>query len=769
MKKHNFKRLLSVMMALCIMVSLAIPAFALDSDTTATIDTGKTASVTIHKIDFTNAVKDGVWNNSYVSTGRQDSEVEDKLINNAVRAGDDDSDGIEDLGNGQSSYGYAIKGVEFTYLKVADITTFSETAVADDGSVYNNTMVVYGFDSTAALPLLQTIGLELADRYVPADAIAPSTNIVYFQSDVLVNALREALTANATTVKDALESYVASHGGTKMTETDAYGATSASGLPLGLYLFVETKLPEMVTNTTNPFFLSLPSTSVDGGGVAGGLTSANVTDGGEVWMYDLYLYPKNETGIPTLEKTVRESQADTGNNNASTTINDGFAHTATGSAGDIMEYQIITTLPAITSDATELAELFWFDTLDKGLTYTKGDVKIEFFTDTACATTPVDTWTETNINSTNFTVTYIPNETDDGKDTAMSIKFTPEGLNVVNNSTAIYTNGSEVRRGYSDLTVRITYTAKIDSNNTVTYGDTGNPNTVVLTWRRSNDAYYDTLVDDCHVYTYGIDLTKIFKGKNDNPAIDGDYNEVEFVLYNDTDDYWVKAELNEAEGIYYVVDHMISDADGNSVKGYDGVHGDLEAEAEAEKAGATKFIPVTSNNVDGKVIIKGLEDDEYILTEIKTDSGYTLLKDHIHFVISVAEDEICDIYASDKLGVMQNDERYLSVIDETRVERDTVLGLGNTIPQKYLEHKVLTASATVDGNEVTMLTDNGSINALVSMKVVNTHGFDLPQTGDTSAKWMGIGGAAIMAVAAFSLVAFFIVPVFKRKDEENAK
>ena len=49
----------------------------------------------------------------------------------------------------------------------------------------------------------------------------------------------------------------------------------------------------MVIDTTAPFFVSLPMTSVDGN---------NATDGGTRWMYDVTLYPKNLTGIPTLEK-----------------------------------------------------------------------------------------------------------------------------------------------------------------------------------------------------------------------------------------------------------------------------------------------------------------------------------------------------------------------------------------------------------------------------------------------------------------------------------
>ena len=102
--------------------------------------------------------------------------------------------------------------------------------------------------------------------------------------------------------------------------------------------------------------------------------------------------------------------------------------------------------------------------------------------------------------------------------------------------------------------------------------------------------------------------------------------------------------------------------------------------------------------------MKGLEDNTYTITEVRTDNGYTLLKDDIEVVISQAETtKICDIYASDVLGLIQNDPRYATIIHDT--------GDLKNMPQKHLEHRLLTASATVDGNAVTMLTDNGSANA----------------------------------------------------------
>ena len=81
-----------------------------------------------------------------------------------------------------------------------------------------------------------------------------------------------------------------------MPETDGTGHTSAAELEQGLYLFVETQVPETVSNTTAPFLLSLPMTSIDGMN----------------WNYDVTVYPKNERTAPTLEKTLRESKADTG-------------------------------------------------------------------------------------------------------------------------------------------------------------------------------------------------------------------------------------------------------------------------------------------------------------------------------------------------------------------------------------------------------------------------------------------------------------------------
>ena len=73
----------------------------------------------------------------------------------------------------------------------------------------------------------------------------------YYQSDKLISGLQKVLADNSTAVKNALEQYIHTCGGTAMAETDAYGHTAADNLPLGLYLLVETRVPESVIDTTD--------------------------------------------------------------------------------------------------------------------------------------------------------------------------------------------------------------------------------------------------------------------------------------------------------------------------------------------------------------------------------------------------------------------------------------------------------------------------------------------------------------------------------------
>ena len=266
MKKIH--RVVALLLAALMAIGLMTTAFAA-TDSAPIIDPGKKASLSIYEYDITTAGKDGAWDaESYVSTGLYDDTVVDKLAK------------------------YAIQGVEFTYLRVADITMNSEVV---DGQ--RTVGVLYGFDgSERSNAVLSAIDLTAADAHKTENGVN------YFTSDIFNNKLAAALTANATTVKNALETAV-KKGGVAMTETDATGHASADQLEQGLYLVVETRVPENVTSTCNPFFVSLPMTTIDGA----------------AWNYDVTVYPKNQTGNPDLEKTAREAKNSTGKDTGSLT------------------------------------------------------------------------------------------------------------------------------------------------------------------------------------------------------------------------------------------------------------------------------------------------------------------------------------------------------------------------------------------------------------------------------------------------------------------
>ena len=738
MKK--FKKLLALCLALMMVLTCVPAAFAANTND-CTIDEEAKASLTIRKYDWTNACKDGVWNEeSFISTGWQESYVEE-ILGGTVRVGDDNGETDNSIGNGQNSNGYALKGVEFTIMRVADIVTFSEGA-NEQHPTYSQTQLLYAFDIETAADLLAAIGLpDGAGRYESADilnyefsnsipsmdgnntkAMTKVRNCWYYQSDVLNRVLAESLEENATSLKDALESYISkSESAIVMDMTDENGKTVKTDLDLGLWLCVETKVPEMVTSTTNPFFVSLPMTTVSGN------ENSESVEGGHAWNYDVVVYPKNNTGIPGVEKTVRESVKDTGNNDGSEDIHDDYTHSATGSAGDVMEYQIVSNIPTITSDATAITVWNFYDTISEGLTYNK-DVKIEIFSDKNCMD-KVAAWLE---DDGRFTVTY------SSDNRHMTIDVTEAGLSEINGS-AENVNG-KLFAAYSNYTMRITYSAKINSGSSFLCGEIGNCNEVVLTWKRTSSEYYDTLMDDCHVFSFGLDLTKLFSDLDSAFAAETDlFSHVKFKLRNATDNYWLTASMNEKTGIYYVTGHVSDEDD------------------------ATVFSPVGVGEELGKIVIKGMEDDTYEIFEIETADGYTLLKDEIVVEVSVEEnyDRICDIYTKDVLGVLQNDPHYCFGKSASMADVDLRL---TGIPQEYMAHYFLTAYATVDGNVVSMENDGASVNALVPLAIVNTGGFDLPQTGDNGTMLFTVIGVIIMAGAMFAL--YLVINKGKKNNKD---
>ena len=602
------------------------------------IDTSRTASLTIHKYDMTAAQKGGVDLSQFTATGKQDAKAEEALKK------------------------YPIKGVEFSYLRVGDVEQQSEA-----GKV----QMIYELPDA-----LQKI-LGLAD----SDAAKTEGSKDYFTSQIINDKLASALEDN-TASKDKLEDYMKTNNGTAMDLTDAQGVTKKDKLPLGLYLIVETKVPEDVTYTTNPWFVQLPSTDSEG----------------DDWFYDVVCYPKNETGIPTLDKRVRnnpdQDNVTTAEQSALADFTNAreeykYQSTVTASKAEKLDYQFISKLPHITSGTTYLSTYAFDDKMAKGMTYNKNAVIAIYDNKDAADTTNVN-----NVDKSGAIAVWKSSDTDpkfavtygkSGDDSTMKVEMTKSGLN-------------EINKKYSDKYIVVYYTADVNTDDTVVLGDIGNPNDVSLTWKRTSTHYWDILKDKCIVYSFGYNFTKKF---SDNK---GDATKVKFVIQNKSDNYYLVAKA-DSDGIYQVT--------GKS----------------ATEEGATQFSPAA----DGKLIINGIEGDEYGFTETHSDAGYTLLKKEIIVKINSTKADITPTQAN-ITGIQSKNENDSTANDGVKNGTE----LANDVAVQTTG-----ASATVDSKKATMSANGESVNAFVDMEVTNQKQFLLPMTGGVGSYALIIAGVVI--------------------------
>ena len=615
-------------------VMIFAPIINVKATSSDVIDTSKTGSLTIHKYDMTAAKQAGVNLDQFTSTGKQDTNAEQALKK------------------------YAIKGVEFSYLRVGDVEQQSE-----NGKV----QMIYELPSA----LQQIIGLA------PSDAAKTEGSKTYFTSQIINDKLAQALEDNTAT-KDKLEAYMGQNG-TAMDETNANGVTSKDKLPLGLYLIVETKAPENVTYTTNPWFVQLPSTDSNG----------------DDWFYDVICYPKNETGNPTLDKRVRNNPDQ---DNVTTANADRLADftsarneyryqsTVTASKAETLDYQFISKLPHITSSTTYLSTYTFNDTMAKGMTYGKDAVIAIYENKDAADSTNVN-----NVNKSGALAVWKSSDTDpkftatygkSGDDSTMKIEMTKAGL-------------SELNKKYSDKYIVAYYTAKVNTDDSVVLGDKGNPNDVSLTWKRTSTNYYDILKDKCIVYSYGYDLTKKFSDSK------GDPTKVKFVVQNKTDNYYLVARADRA-GVYQVTGKSATEAD------------------------ATQFSPAS----DGKLVINGIEADEYGFTETHSDAGYSLLKKEVIVKITETKADITPTEAN-ITGIQSKSDTDSTANDG--VPNGAVLKNDVTV-------QTTAASATVDNTKATMTKQDESNNAYVNMEITNQKQFMLPMTGGAGSYLLIIAG-----------------------------
>ncbi|MDY4079482.1 MAG: SpaH/EbpB family LPXTG-anchored major pilin, partial [Clostridium sp.] len=452
-----------------------------------------------------------------------------------------------------------LSGVTFTYKKIADI----EQIINDK----TNT-IVYSVDSD----FKTTIGLGTADYTIDTKE--------YYKAETIQTALK------AISYED-MKSYVTTNGGTNMTATDDNGESTAEGLPLGLYVVVETAYPLNVEQPSNSFLVSLPSTvgTVDGNGKSDNLAESSTATATK-WIYDIVARPKNTTTTSELNiyKDIVIEGAETDD-----VTDDKLESFADYNIGDKVTFKITADVP---NNITSLKTYKIVDTLSDGLTYSK--------------------------------ITRVYGVKEDGSFVVLNEAELKEGSTTEYTSTSDYVIEADgqtvtikfIRRGaLSDYTQVCVYLETTLNENAVV-GDEGNPNNADLKYSNAISAKNDKDTPDAPntedeldtaletvsvseapiVYTYAINLTKYIDEVADENKIDG----VEFEL-QDKDGNAIKV---KKEGDYYFKNNALD---------------------------ASNTILVTDGN--GEIFIKGLDAGIYYLKETKTKEGYNLLKDKIKIEI----------------------------------------------------------------------------------------------------------------------------------------
>lgn len=311
---------------------------------------------------------------------------------------------------------------------------------------------------------------------VNADALG---NYSTAELENLTNDLAEFVADEANSVPVVKEGTTAADGSEK-------GKVTFSGLDLGYYLVVETKAPEGYV-AGKPFLVSFPTTNKDGNG----------------FEYVVNAEPKNSKVdiSKDIESITRPGEV------VDTTDK------ATVSVGDIVNYDITTTLPNYDDSyyAGENKVVFTLtDTLSKGLDLQSNTIKVSVDNNEIQAS--ADTYDLT------FGTGTAPN------DFSFKISFKKEYL-----------------KANPGKSVKVTYKTTVNEN--AITGTTGNNNNMKLEY--NNKPNETTTVDvDKKVYSFNINILKFGKDSGTNTPLEGTI----FELYTDLAGQAIKTAETDANG-----------------------------------------------------------------------------------------------------------------------------------------------------------------------------------------------------------------------------
>lgn len=464
-----------------------------------------------------------------------------------------------------------------------------------------------------------------------------------YESDEVQEAMEKLCKATTTaqTGEEAARQFVKANGSNFNNATNNYGKTVAEGLETGLYMVAEVDWEHQsiakhdtywsrtegtedagegaayadIVSPSSPFLVQLPITNTETL-ISGGKTY----EAGTGWIYDVTAYPKN--GTLNVHKDIIVNMDDDGKdndgmdtvksetlcdyaqinyiNNESSDYEQGYdddtmldgdnksylTHQIDVSMGDTVRQVISSDVPALVEG--KLNKTYKIsDNMTQGLTFT-GINRVTLGT---------GVWNDTSNSELIADTDYTVSVTDDKK--SFTVELTASGLaklDAIPSASYLYVDFDSVLNNTAMIgTETYQYTTK--DGNVV---DATNQNTAMLTYATDRTSEHDYYSNTCRVYTYEMDVTKNIPKLKDNE----NYSSVRFTMTGQ----YIKGEntgyeemlfMKDGEGEYHVYDATYDNADD-----------------------ASKELACSA---DGKLVIKGLDARDYVLTEISTVSGYNLL------------------------------------------------------------------------------------------------------------------------------------------------